>query len=188
LVGECGCGKSTLGKTILLLQKVSSGTIRHQGNSVSEFSVEEIRGLRREIVYQDPLGSLNPRMTVLDIVRRPLEIHGLAKGEEKRKRVLELLDSVRLGRFPHEFSRGQRRRMAIARALVTGPKFVVLDERTSALDVVVKCQVLNLLRDLQERSELAYLVISHNLPVTRQMSDRIAIMYLGKIVEMPKKS
>jgi len=187
LVGESGCGKSTLGRTILFLHKPTEGEIRFEGTLLNEPTIKAVRS-RMQIVFQDPFGSLNPRMTVGDIIGRPMEIHGIRTVEERRKRTAALLNEVGLNpdhanRYPHEFSGGQRQRIAVARALSLNPSFIILDEPTSALDVSVQAQILNLFKDLQEKLGLTYLFISHNLNVINHVSDRIAVMYLGKIVE-----
>lgn len=187
LVGESGCGKSTLGRTILFLHKPTEGEIRFEGTLLYESTIKAVRS-RMQIVFQDPFGSLNPRMTVGDIIGRPLEIHGVGTVEERRKRIVALLNVVGLNpdhanRYPHEFSGGQRQRIAVARALSLNPSFIILDEPTSSLDVSVQAQILNLFKDLQEKLGLTYLFISHNLNVINHVSDRIAVMYLGKIVE-----
>ncbi len=190
LVGESGSGKSTVGKTVLRLTEPTSGSIFFKGEDITKR--KDMRPLRKEmqIVYQDPLSSMNPRMRVIDVVGRPLEIHGLVKGrKEKEEKVSELLERVGLSpdmmyRYPHEFSGGQRQRIAIARALAPGPSFIVLDEPTSALDVSVQAQILNLLRGLQEETGVSYLFISHDLAVVRNVSHRVAVMYAGRIVEL----
>lgn len=187
LVGESGCGKSTLGRTILFLHKPTEGEIWFEGTLLNEPTIKAVRS-RMQIVFQDPFGSLNPRMTVSDIIGRPMEIHGIRTVEERRKRTVALLNEVGLNpdhanRYPHEFSGGQRQRIAVARALSLNPSFIILDEPTSALDVSVQAQILNLFKDLQEKLGLTYLFISHNLNVINHVSDRIAVMYLGKIVE-----
>jgi len=187
LVGESGCGKSTLGRTILFLHKPTEGEIRFEGTPLNEPTIQTVRS-KMQIVFQDPFGSLNPRMTVGDIIGRPMEIHGIRPAEERRKRTAALLNEVGLNpdhvnRYPHEFSGGQRQRIAVARALSLNPRFIILDEPTSALDVSVQAQILNLFKDLQEKLGLTYLFISHNLNVINHVSDRIAVMYLGKIVE-----
>jgi ABC-type oligopeptide transport system ATPase subunit len=190
LVGESGCGKTTVGRTLLRLIPATSGRVIYKGESVFDQPAAEMRRLRREmqIIFQDPAGSLNPRMRVASIVGEPLEVHGLAKGEELRDRVENLL--VRCGlwksaadRYPHEFSGGQRQRIGIARALALEPKLIVCDEPTSALDVSIQSQILNLLKDLQDEFGLSYLFISHDMAVIHHICDRIAVMYDGKIVE-----
>ena len=191
LVGESGSGKSTAGRTLLRLIEPTAGSAMFDGREVFEMGEDDLRKLRRkaQIVFQDPYGSLNPRLTVGDMLREVLKVHGLARGAAARKRVLELLDVVGLpaaasARYPHEFSGGQRQRLGIARALSVEPEFIVCDEPVSALDVSVQAQVLNLLQDLQKQLGLAYLFIAHDLSVVEHVSDRIAVMYLGKIVEI----
>ncbi len=193
LVGESGCGKSTLGRAILRLIEPTSGEVIFQGKNLLTLSQRELRAMRRQmqIIFQDPYASLNPRMRVGDIVGEGLEIHKLAKGRAKRERVNELLHQVGLredhyDRYPHEFSGGQRQRIGIARALAVSPKFIVCDEPVSALDVSIQAQIINLLQELQEKMHLTYLFISHDLRVVEHISHRVAIMYLGKIVEIAK--
>lgn len=190
LVGESGCGKTTVGRTILHLTEKTGGKIFFETTNLSNLNKKEMRALRSkmQIVFQDPFASLNPRMTIKNIVGEPLVINGI-KGENLRTRVKELMEKVglkeeHLNRFPHEFSGGQRQRIGIARALALNPKFIVLDEPTSALDVSVQAQVLNLLKDLQKELGLTYLFISHDLSVIKHFCDRMAVMYVGKIVEM----
>jgi len=194
LVGESGCGKTTVGRLILRLEEPTAGRIYVDGKDVTAIPLKEMRPLRRnmQIVFQDPFSSLNPRLTVLKTVGEPLLINDVAKGDAMRDRVQALMKLVNLPadaiyRFPHEFSGGQRQRICIARALALNPKFMVLDEPTSALDVSVQSQVLNQLLDLQEELGLTYLFISHNLIVEKYLCDRIAVMYLGKIVELADK-
>ncbi|HEY7218123.1 MAG TPA: dipeptide ABC transporter ATP-binding protein [Candidatus Binatia bacterium] len=191
LVGESGCGKSTLGRTILRLIEPTGGEVMFHGKNLLALSARELRDTRREmqIIFQDPYASLNPRMRVGDIVGEGLEIHKLAKGKAKRDRVMELLHQVGLRedhypRYPHEFSGGQRQRIGIARALAVNPKFIVCDEPVSSLDVSIQAQIINLLQELQEKMHLTYLFISHDLRVVEHISHRVAIMYLGKVVEI----
>ncbi|MDH3974021.1 MAG: dipeptide ABC transporter ATP-binding protein [Deltaproteobacteria bacterium] len=189
LVGESGCGKSTLGKSILRLVEPTEGSVIFKGEDMLSLSEKELRQKRKEmqIIFQDPFSSLNPRMRVREIIEEPLKIHNLGGGKRK-ERIEELLHSVGLtkevlGRFPHEFSGGQRQRIGIARALAVEPRFIVADEPISALDVSIQAQIINLLKDLQEELNLTYLFIAHDLRVVEYISDRVAVMYLGKIVE-----
>jgi oligopeptide transport system ATP-binding protein len=191
LVGESGCGKTTVGRMLLRLIEPTEGTIRFEGKDMLSLHGRELRELRRhmQIVFQDPYSSLNPRMTVEEIVGEGLRAHGLASGREYERRVGELLERVGLSasyrrRYPHEFSGGQRQRIGIARALSLNPSFVVCDEAVSALDVSIQAQILNLLKDLQQEFELAYLFITHELNVVQYIADRVAVMYLGQIVEL----
>jgi oligopeptide/dipeptide ABC transporter ATP-binding protein len=191
LVGESGCGKTTAGRTIIRLIRPTSGELIFEGQDIAKLKQREIREYRRNmgIVFQDPMASLDPRLTIKNAVGEPLLVNGIARGYRLREMVLELLQKVgltedHLNRFPHEFSGGQRQRICIARALALNPKFVVMDEPTSSTDVSVQAQTLNLMKDLQTEFELTYLFISHNLSVVKHMSDRVAVMYLGKILEM----
>ena len=191
IVGESGCGKTTLGRTVLRLLEPTDGKIYFQGQDITEMKRGALRQMRRQmqIVFQDPMASLDPRVTIKNSVGEPLIINNIARGPRMRDMVLELLQKVglnedHLNRFPHEFSGGQRQRICIARALALNPKFVVMDEPTSSTDVSVQAQTLNLMKDLQKNFDLTYMFISHNLSVVKHMSDRIAVMYLGKILEL----
>ena len=194
LVGESGCGKTTTGRTVLRLIEPTSGKIEFMGQDITKITEKELRATRpkMQIVFQDPYSSLNPRLTVRDIVGESVKLHRIARGREVEERVAEVLSVVGLSadfmnRYPHEFSGGQRQRIAIARALILKPKFLVLDEPASALDVSVQAQILNLLKRLQREFKLTYLFISHDLSVVRFMSNDVAVMYLGKIVEYAPK-
>ncbi len=192
LVGESGCGKSTLGRLILALEKPSNGTVLLNGKNIHTLSRQELRAARKDmqVIFQDPYSSLNPRMTVEDILTEPMIIHGAYPDtEERAHRLKHLLDVVGLatsflGRFPHEFSGGQRQRVGIARALVLNPKLIIADEPVSALDVSIQAQILNLLKDLQREFHLTYLFISHDFSAVRHLCNRLAVMYLGKIAEI----
>ena len=192
LVGESGCGKSTTGRAILQLYRPTDGNVVFEGKDLTKTSGEELRKMRRrmQMIFQDPYASLNPRMTVGSIISEPLEVHGIGSNrKERQERVQDLLKRVNLNpyfvnRYPHEFSGGQRQRIGIARALAVNPAFIVCDEPISALDVSIQAQIINLLEDLQEELGLTYLFIAHDLSVVRHISDRIAVMYLGKIVEL----
>ncbi|MCW2718063.1 ABC transporter ATP-binding protein [Pseudonocardia sp.] len=191
LVGETGCGKSTLARCMTRLYDLTSGTVEFNGTDISTLSRSELRPLRREmqVMFQDPYGSLNPRRRVGSIIGDPFAIHGVADGDERKRKVQDLMEIVGLNpehynRFPAEFSGGQRQRIGIARALALRPRLVVCDEPVSALDVSIQAQVINLLGELQEQLDLTYVFISHDLSVVRHVSDRIAVMYLGKIVEI----
>ncbi|MDR1771908.1 MAG: ATP-binding cassette domain-containing protein [Hungatella sp.] len=192
LVGESGCGKSTFGRTVIQLYEPTDGRILYDGQEMSRsLSAAERHGFTRkmQMIFQDPYASLNPRMKVIDIVAEGIDAHGILSGEERRKKVLELLETVGLSeehadRFPHEFSGGQRQRVGIARALAVNPEFVICDEPISALDVSIQAQVINLLKELQEKRGLTYLFIAHDLSMVKHISDRIGVMYLGAMVEL----
>ncbi|WP_174590302.1 ABC transporter ATP-binding protein [Methanocella conradii] len=193
LVGESGCGKTTVGRTILRLIDADDGKIIFDGKDITKLNRNEMRSIRpnMQIVFQDPNSSLDPRMLVRDIIGEPMIVNGMKKGDEMNRKIGRLLEAVGLNaidmnRYPHEFSGGQRQRICIARALALNPKFIVLDEPTSALDVSVQSQILNMLEDLQKEYKLTYLFISHNLIVVKYLSDRVAVMYLGKVVEMAR--
>ena len=195
LVGESGCGKSTLGRTILRLIPATEGQVMYNGEDILTYDKKKMWEMRRklQIIFQDPYSSLNPRMTVYDLISAPLEVYKVGTKEERREMVEEILQEVGLdkqylNRFPHEFSGGQRQRIGIARALILNPEFVVCDEAVSALDVSVRAQVLNLMRNMQQKKNLTYLFISHDLSVVRHISDRIAVMYLGSVVEVAEKA
>jgi len=194
-VGESGCGKTTTGRCILQMYEVTGGKVWFEGTDLTRLKSEEMRRMRRnmQMIYQDPYASLDPRMTVSDIIGEPLSVHNLARGKEYRDRVADLLRVVELeprmaGRYPHEFSGGQRQRIGIARALAIRPKFIVCDEPVSALDVSIQAQIIKLLMRLKEEFNLTYLFIAHDLSVVRHMSDRMVVMYLGKIVEVAEGS
>ena len=191
LVGESGCGKTTLGRLILRLEEPTSGDIFFHGENILTYDKERMRNLRRDmqIIFQDPFSSLNPRKTVSNIVGEPLLVHGMRRRQEREVRVLEILRIVGLRRehmrrYPHQFSGGQRQRICVARALALHPKLIICDEAVSALDVSIQAQVINLLKELQEEFQLTYLFISHDLGVVEHVSNRLAVMYLGKIVEL----
>lgn len=194
LVGESGCGKSTLGRTVLNLVDATEGSVFYDGQDILKLPAKKMRLLRKnlQMVFQNPYSSLNPRMTVLEAVRAPLDIFGIGTKEERLERSRDILkyvglDEYQIYRYPHEFSGGQRQRIVIARAIISEPDFVVCDEPVSALDVSVRAQVLNLMQDIQKERGVAYLFISHDLSVIKHISDRIAVMYLGKIVEVSPK-
>jgi oligopeptide transport system ATP-binding protein len=191
IVGESGCGKSTTGRMLLRLIEPTEGSIVFEGKEVTKLPKAELRKMRRDMqmIFQDPFASLNPRHTVEKILEEPLVVHGIGSKEERKKRVREMLEVVGLGqyhakRYPHQFSGGQRQRIGIARALMTNPKLIVADEPVSALDVSIQAQVLNLLEDLQKEFGLTYIFIAHDLGVVRHISDRVGVMYLGRLVEL----
>ncbi len=191
LVGESGCGKSTTGRAVLQLHRPTSGTVNFAGTELTQLKGSNLRRFRRrmQMIFQDPFSSLNPRMSVGQIIAEPLAIHGLYKGAERRERVEYIMQAVGLNpvfarRYPHEFSGGQRQRIGIGRALAVEPDFIVCDEPVSALDVSIQAQVINLLEDLQQEFGLTYLFIAHDLAVVRHISDRVAVMYLGKMMEL----
>ena len=195
VVGESGCGKSTLGRCILQLIKPTAGHVLYRGEDITKLNKEQMRQMRRkmQLIFQDPYASLNPRMTVLELIMAPLEAFGIGTMEERVQRVKEIMELVgmpenMMNRYPHEFSGGQRQRIVIARALVLNPEFVVCDEPVSALDVSVRAQVLNLIQELKKKKHLTYMFISHDLSVVKYISDRIAVMYLGRIVEIAEKN
>jgi oligopeptide transport system ATP-binding protein len=191
IVGESGCGKSTTGRMLLRLIEPTEGSIVFEGKEVTKLSKSELRKMRRDMqmIFQDPFASLNPRHTVEKILEEPLVVHGIGAKEERKRRVQEMLEVVGLGRYhakryPHQFSGGQRQRIGIARALMTNPKLIIADEPVSALDVSIQAQVLNLLKDLQKEFGLTYIFIAHDLGVVRHVSDRVGVMYLGRLVEL----
>lgn len=194
VVGESGCGKSTLGRCILRLLNPTAGEVLYKGEAITHYNREQMRQMRRkmQLIFQDPYASLNPRMTVLELIRAPLDAFGIGSSEERIRKVKEIMELVgmpenMMNRYPHEFSGGQRQRIVIARALVLDPEFVVCDEPVSALDVSVRAQVLNLIQELKKTKDLTYLFISHDLSVVKYVSDRIAVMYLGRVVEVAEK-
>jgi oligopeptide transport system ATP-binding protein len=195
LVGESGCGKSTTGRAMLQLYRPTAGDVYFEDKNLTEMKGERLRRMRRrmQMIFQDPYASLNPRMTVGDIIGEPMLVHNIAKGKERRRQVQDLLRVVGLNpyfvnRYPHEFSGGQRQRIGVARALALKPEFIICDEPISALDVSIQAQIINLLEDLQAEFNLTYLFIAHDLSVVRHISDRIAVMYLGKIVELTTRA
>lgn len=194
LVGESGCGKSTLGRTLIRLYEPTSGEIQFDGQDFLQLKGSDLRNKRRnmQMIFQDPYASLDPRMTVGQIIRQPMDIHNVGSNDERTRRVLELIELVGLrksavNRYPHEFSGGQRQRISIARAIALNPELIICDEPVSALDVSIQAQILNLLEDLQEKLGLTYIFISHDLSVIEHVCDRIAVMYLGKIVEIASR-
>lgn len=194
VVGESGCGKSTLGRSILRLIEPTSGELIYNDKDLRGLNKEEMREMRKklQLIFQDPYASLNPRMTVLDLIKAPLDVFNIGTHDERIERVLEMMKLVglteeQMNRYPHEFSGGQRQRIVIARAIILSPEFVVCDEPVSALDVSVRAQVLNLLKELQAKKNLTYMFISHDLSVVKYISDRIAVMYLGRVVELATK-
>ena len=191
LVGESGCGKSTIGRTLIRLYHATEGSVSFNGEDVYQLKGKKLKEFNRkmQMIFQDPYASLNPRMTVMDIIAEGIDIHGLAQGEERKQRVMELLKVVGLNeehanRFPHEFSGGQRQRIGIARALAVNPEFIIADEPISALDVSIQAQVVNLMRKLQKEKGLTYLFIAHDLSMVKYISDRVGVMYLGSLVEL----
>ncbi len=196
LVGESGCGKTTLGRNLLRLEEPTSGKVYFKGENILDYNPEKMRALRKEIqiIFQDPFSSLNPRKNIAHIIGEPLLVHGMRSSKERERRVMDLLQEVGLRkehmrRYPHQFSGGQRQRIGVARALALNPRLIVCDEAVSALDVSIQAQVINLLKDLQKAYGLTYLFISHDLSVVEYVSDRVAVMYLGKIVELaPSKA
>ncbi len=191
LVGESGCGKSTTGRTILRLYEPTAGEILYDGKDIAKLNRDQMMPYRKkmQMIFQDPYASLNARMTVSDIIGEPMDIHNLASGKERQERIYELLDTVGLNkdhaaRYPHEFSGGQRQRIGIARSLAVDPEFIICDEPISALDVSIQAQVVNMLEDLQEKRDLTYLFIAHDLSMVKHISDRVGVMYLGSLVEV----
>ena len=194
IVGESGCGKSTAGKSILRLIEPTDGTVKFEDRDLTDLSKEEMRQLRKDvqIIFQDPYASLNPRHNVEKIIGEPLLVHGMTNAKERRERVQELLETVGLeayhaSRYPHQFSGGQRQRIGIARALANNPKLIICDEPVSALDVSVQSQILNLMEELRDKFQLTYVFIAHDLSVVKHISDRVGVMYLGRMVEMADK-
>jgi oligopeptide transport system ATP-binding protein len=195
LVGESGCGKTTAGRTIIQLHKATAGHVYFRGTDLTKIKGDQLRSMRKhmQMIFQDPYASLNPRMSINDIISEPMVIHGVSNGEMARQQVAQLLDTVQLdpgfaNRFPYEFSGGQRQRIGIARALALNPEFIICDEPISALDVSIQAQIINLLEDLQKQMGLTYLFIAHDLSMVRHISNRLAVMYLGIIVELASTS